>query len=162
VLWVARRVVSNMEGGAIPRDYKFPGALPVLFGVALFGWWGYVSDSLFNLAGLIRWGLGFEPFSPAPSVFPFLAHVPDGEYVLNLMVFLAPVGLALIGTLAVISKNGLSPARIGSIAASWTLAFAGLTSSVPQLIGLLGLRWNLAFQLFSGPLAAMGLLWVLE
>jgi len=162
ILWFARRAVPLLQGLTGSAEYKFPATLVAFFGVALFGWWAYVSESLFDLAGLIRWGLGFEPFSPAPASFPFLAHIPDSEYVLNLMVFLAPLGLAFIGTVAFLSKPGQVSAKIGCLGAIWALATVGLTSSVPQLIGLLGLRWNLAFQLFSGPLAGLGLLWIVR
>ena len=162
VLWIARQTVPILRGRRPSVESKFPGSLPAFFGVALFSWWGYVSGSLFNLAGLLRWGFGYEPFSPAPSSFPYSVQVPDGEYLLNLMVFLAPLGFAFLGSIPLLSKRGQSSTQMGVLAATWTLAAVGVTSSVPQLIGLLGLRWNLAFQLFSGPMAGLGLLWVVS
>src|SRR5439155_11082139 len=162
VLWTTERAVRFFYGTALEAGRRISGAIPVLFGVMLFGWWAYVSNSFFDMISLLRWGFDFEPWTPPPSWSSYLATAPISEYLLDLSGYLALMALAFIGSLYLLSRQGKTSTEVGLLASIWILAVLGLMTILPQLTGLLGQRWNIAFQLFSGPLVGVGLVWVIS
>src|SRR5256712_6750300 len=130
----------------------------VLFGVSLVSWWAYLSGSLTDLAAILKWGLQYESFSPTAESITYIGSVPVAEYVLNLSGLIATSTLAFVGTLSLLGGD-TRHRNLSTTIAIWTFGALGLTSVSSQLSGLVGERWILAFQLFSSPLAALGVLW---
>jgi len=142
------------------RQFDIPVTLylAILFTVAMFTWWMYVSGSISVLAEVLKSGLWVERWAPSDAYIDYWSTVSLSEYVLYMLGFLLFFTFSIIGSFYMLAKRFGNRHSFALILGGLVLVFIGFSSQALGLSGALAGRWWWNAHLIMAIPAAIGFL----